>query len=162
MRPAAGPGPADIDRRRPPHAGCSLARLLESLPTVAEQYLQLPCLLPGLPLGSGLDRRVDHLVLLAGWSSPLNATDGCDTRREVILSEAVEAPQVTAGCKLTGGSWLSPYDGVTVTDAAGLDHMVPLAEVHDAGGHAWDAARREAYANDQASPLSLFFMVYQF
>ncbi|MFJ7629806.1 HNH endonuclease family protein [Streptomyces sp. NPDC097595] len=91
------------------------------------------------------------------WNRGLNAEDGCDTRREVILSEAVEAPEVGAGCKLTGGSWLSPYDGVTVTAAGGLDvdHMVPLAEVHDSGGYAWDASRREAYANDQASPLTL-------
>ncbi|WP_331745931.1 hypothetical protein [Streptomyces virginiae] len=67
------------------------------------------------------------------WNRGLNATDGCDTRREVILSEAVEAPQVAAGCKMSGGSWLSPYDDVVVTDAAGLDvdHFVPLAEVHD-------------------------------
>ncbi|MFF1840119.1 hypothetical protein ACFVXE_39225 [Streptomyces sp. NPDC058231] len=33
--------------------------------------------------------------------------------------------------------------------------MAPLAEVHDSGGYAWDAARREADANDQASPLTL-------
>ncbi|MEW2570172.1 HNH endonuclease family protein [Streptomyces sp. NPDC047070] len=91
------------------------------------------------------------------WNKGLDARDGCDTRREVILSEAVEKPEVSAGCKLTGGSWLSPYDGVTVTAAGGLDvdHMVPLAEVHDSGGYAWDAARREAYANDQASPMTL-------
>ncbi|MFF1341912.1 HNH endonuclease family protein [Streptomyces sp. NPDC058290] len=44
-----------------------------------------------------------------------------------------------------------------VTDAARLDvdHFVPLAEVHDSGGYAWDAARREAYANDQGSPDTL-------
>ncbi|MGP3638756.1 GmrSD restriction endonuclease domain-containing protein, partial [Streptomyces sp. 24-1644] len=29
------------------------------------------------------------------------------------------------------------------------------AEVHDSGGFAWDAVRREAYANDQGSPLTL-------
>ncbi|MER8098116.1 HNH endonuclease family protein [Streptomyces goshikiensis] len=91
------------------------------------------------------------------WNRGLNATDGCDTRREVILAEAVEAPQVAPGCMMSGGSWLSPYDDVVVTDAAGLDvdHFVPLAEVHDSGGSAWDAARREAYANDQAPPLTL-------
>lgn len=91
------------------------------------------------------------------WNKGLDAGDGCDTRREVILSEAVDAPAVAARCKLTGGSWTSPYDGVTVTDAGGIDvdHMVPLAEVHDSGGFAWDAARREAYANDQDSPLTL-------
>ncbi|MFK0223299.1 hypothetical protein ACIQWN_34585 [Streptomyces vinaceus] len=47
----------------------------------------------------------------------LNATDGCDTRKEVILGEAVATPQVGAGSKLTGGSWRSPYDNLIVTDA---------------------------------------------
>ncbi|MEU7553142.1 HNH endonuclease family protein [Streptomyces sp. NPDC044571] len=91
------------------------------------------------------------------WNRGLNSSDGCDTRKEVILNEAVVAPQVAAGCKLTGGSWRSPYDNLVVTDAARLDvdHFVPLAEVHDSGGYAWDAARREAYANDQASPDTL-------
>lgn len=46
------------------------------------------------------------------WNKGLNAGDGCDTRKEVILTEAVEAPQVAAGCKLTGGSWRSAYDDV--------------------------------------------------
>ncbi|MFE1793653.1 hypothetical protein ACFW7J_35520 [Streptomyces sp. NPDC059525] len=55
------------------------------------------------------------------WNRGLNASDGCDTRKEVILSEAVEAPHVAAGCKLTGGSWRSAYDNLIVTDAARLD-----------------------------------------
>ncbi|MFJ5548663.1 HNH endonuclease family protein [Streptomyces sp. NPDC093225] len=91
------------------------------------------------------------------WNKGLNVGDGCDTRKEVILSEAVIAPQVATGCKLTGGSWRSPYDNVVVTDAGRLDvdHFVPLAEVHDSGGYAWGAGRREAYANDQGSPDTL-------
>ncbi|MEU3317152.1 HNH endonuclease family protein [Streptomyces sp. NPDC006662] len=91
------------------------------------------------------------------WNRGLNPTDGCDTRREVILSEAVVAPQVAAGCKLTGGSWRSAYDDVIVTDAARLDvdHFIPLAEVYDSERTPWSAARREAYANDQDSPDTL-------
>ncbi|MFF4371476.1 HNH endonuclease family protein [Streptomyces sp. NPDC001594] len=91
------------------------------------------------------------------WNKGLNTSDGCDTRKEVILSEAVAAPQIAAGCKLTGGSWRSAYDDVVVTDAARLDvdHFVPLAEVYDSEKVAWSAARREAYANDQASPDTL-------
>lgn len=70
---------------------------------------------------------------------------------------AVEAPQVAAGCKLTGGSWRSAYDNLVVTDAARLDvdHFVPLAEVYDSERTPWSAARREAYANDQNSPDTL-------
>ncbi|MFB7784066.1 HNH endonuclease family protein [Streptomyces vinaceus] len=91
------------------------------------------------------------------WNKGLNTGDGCDTRKEVILAEAVVAPQVAAGCKLTGGSWRSAYDDVVVTDAARLDvdHFVPLAEVYDSEQTPWSAARREAYANDQASPDTL-------
>ncbi|MFJ3882418.1 HNH endonuclease family protein [Streptomyces sp. NPDC090077] len=91
------------------------------------------------------------------WNKGLNAGDGCDTRKEVILAEAVMAPQVAAGCKLTGGSWRSAYDDVVVTDAARLDvdHFVPLAEVYDSEQSPWSAARREAYANDQNSPDTL-------
>ncbi|WP_328966251.1 HNH endonuclease family protein [Streptomyces virginiae] len=91
------------------------------------------------------------------WNRGLNAGDGCDTRKEVILAEAAVAPQVAAGCKLTGGSWRSAYDNLVVTDAARLDvdHFVPLAEVYDSERTPWTAARREAYANDQNSPDTL-------
>ena len=83
--------------------------------------------------------------------------DGCDTRREVILAEAVQAPEVGPSCSLTGGEWFSPYDAVTVADAAGLDvdHMVPLAEAWDSGASTWTAAERQAYANDLGDERSL-------
>ena len=35
--------------------------------------------------------------------------DGCDTRGEVLLAEATRNPKVTAGCRLVGGRWVSPY-----------------------------------------------------
>ncbi|MFJ4242798.1 HNH endonuclease family protein [Streptomyces iakyrus] len=91
------------------------------------------------------------------WNAGANPTDGCHTRAEVLLHEAVEPPTVGAGCRLDGGSWYSYYDGVTVTPASGLDidHMVPLAEAWDSGASAWTAQRREAYANDQGQEASL-------
>ncbi|MGW4359404.1 HNH endonuclease family protein [Streptomyces californicus] len=56
-----------------------------------------------------------------------------------------------------GGSWLSYYDEVEVTDAKRLDidHMVPLAEAWDSGAHDWTPERREAYANDLSAERSL-------
>nr|WP_324617094.1 HNH endonuclease family protein [Streptomyces sp. NRRL F-2747] len=118
-----------------------------------------------LPLFDAIDRlpvAAEHREgykrdLYKHWNKGLNAGDGCDTRKEVILAEAVQAPQVAAGCKLTGGSWRSVYDDVVVTDAARLDvdHFVPLAEVYDSEQAPWSAARREAYANDQNSPDTL-------
>ncbi|MET8860888.1 HNH endonuclease, partial [Streptomyces sp. NPDC004579] len=83
------------------------------------------------------------------WNKGLNPTDGCDTRREVILAEALENPAIGAQCALTGGRWWSEYDQVWITSASSLDvdHMVPLAEAWDSGAAAWSAGRREAYAN---------------
>ncbi|MEV8628574.1 HNH endonuclease family protein [Streptomyces sp. NPDC051079] len=91
------------------------------------------------------------------WNKGLNPTDGCDTRKEVILSEALERPAIGAKCALTGGRWFSEYDQVWVTSASALDvdHMVPLAEAWDSGAASWTAARREAYANDQGATDSL-------
>jgi len=91
------------------------------------------------------------------WTSGLDPDDGCDTREELLLAEAVEPPTKGAGCKLTGGEWLSYYDEVTVTDPRSLDvdHVVPLEEGWSSGAHAWDADRREAFANDLTAPRSL-------
>jgi len=76
--------------------------------------------------------------------------DGCNTRAEVLISEAKIKPQVGAGCALTGGKWVSPYDAVTVTSASKLDidHLVPLAEAWQSGAYKWNADTRMRYAND--------------
>ncbi|CAM5272945.1 hypothetical protein [Streptomyces griseus] len=60
-------------------------------------------------------------------------SDGCPTRQEVLIAEAVTAPEQGDRCTLSGGSWMSYYDEVEVTDAKRLDidHMVPLAEAWD-------------------------------
>ncbi|WP_385625532.1 HNH endonuclease family protein (plasmid) [Streptomyces sp. P8-A8] len=83
--------------------------------------------------------------------------DGCDTRKEVLIAEAVKAPEQGARCALSGGEWLSYYDEVTVTAATKLDidHVVPLAEAWDSGASKWDAERREQYANDLTADRSL-------
>jgi hypothetical protein len=83
--------------------------------------------------------------------------DGCDTRAEVLIQEAEEAPTVGAGCSLSGGRWYSYYDGVSQTDAGDLDidHMVPLAEAWGAGASGWSEQRREDYANDLGATTSL-------
>ncbi|MFJ1783025.1 HNH endonuclease [Streptomyces anulatus] len=91
------------------------------------------------------------------WTAGEDATDGCDTSAEVLLAEAVVAPTVGTGCKLTGGRWTSYLDGQEVTDAGSLDvaHTVALGEAWDSGASAWTAGRREAYANDQGADVSL-------
>lgn len=87
----------------------------------------------------------------------ISAGNGCDSRKAVIISEAIVKPTVEKGCVIKGGEWLSIYDNVKVTDASKLDvdHVVPLAEAWDSGASAWDAAKREKYANDQTDPRHL-------
>lgn len=76
--------------------------------------------------------------------------DGCDTRREVLIIESLTTVTVSGRCRLSGGSWISPFDGVATNDPADLDidHLVPLAEAWDSGAHAWTPAQRRDYAND--------------
>lgn len=83
--------------------------------------------------------------------------DGCSTRAEVLLDEAVEPPTITGKCTLSGGTWYSYYDERTISGPSGLDidHVVPLAEAWDSGASEWDAKKRERYANDLGDPRSL-------
>ncbi|MFJ3800022.1 HNH endonuclease family protein [Streptomyces sp. NPDC090088] len=83
--------------------------------------------------------------------------NGCNTRAEVLLAEAVNAPEIGPKCALTGGSWYSPYDDQYFNNASKLDvdHLVPLAEAWDSGAFAWTPKEREAYANDLDDPRAL-------
>ncbi|MCX2928389.1 HNH endonuclease family protein [Streptomyces sp. NEAU-W12] len=122
----------------------------------AQETLSLPEAVSRLPAGTesrdGYSRdRFRH------WNTGDDPDDGCNTRAEVLITEAVDPPTITAGCRLTGGRWWSYYDATWVTAPSGLDidHMVPLAEAWDSGASAWTAQRREAYANDQGAATSL-------
>jgi hypothetical protein len=83
--------------------------------------------------------------------------DGCSTRNEVLLAEAVTKPRIGSRCALTGGKWMSYYDRKTWTDRGriDIDHMVPLAEAWDSGAFRWTAAQRTAYANDLGDSRAL-------
>lgn len=127
-----------------------------SVPAHAAETLPLTEAVATLPVATesrdGYDRnKFRH------WNTGDNPADGCNTRAEVLIHEAVEPPAVGPGCRLTGGSWYSYYDSTVVTSASGLDidHMVPLAEAWDSGASAWTPQRRETYANDQGAEQSL-------
>lgn len=83
--------------------------------------------------------------------------DGCNTRYEVLIAEASTKPRVGASCRLTGGRWISAYDGVQTasTRSIDIDHMVPLAEAWDSGAWAWTPEQRMAFANDLGDSRSL-------
>lgn len=76
--------------------------------------------------------------------------DGCDTRAEVLIDEAIVKPKIGPKCKLTGGKWVSAYDGKTLTNSSQLDvdHLVPLAEAWRSGAWKWTPMQRQAFAND--------------
>ncbi|MCI0386737.1 HNH endonuclease family protein [Streptomyces sp. CNQ085] len=83
--------------------------------------------------------------------------DGCTTRPEVLLAEAVDPPTRTGRCTLTGGRWYSWYDDTYLTGPRGLDidHLIPLAKAWDSGASTWSAQRRQAFANDLGDERSL-------
>lgn len=83
--------------------------------------------------------------------------DGCDTREEVLLDEAVTAPSKGSGCTLSGGKWYSFYDQAYWTDKSDvdIDHVVPLGEAWTSGAYNWSASRRQDYANDLGDDRTL-------
>jgi hypothetical protein len=83
--------------------------------------------------------------------------NGCDTRVEVLISEALAKPKIGKNCKLSGGKWLSVYDKKSVTNASQLDvdHLVPLAEAWRSGAWAWTATQRQDFANDLTDKRAL-------
>ena len=110
----------------------------------------LPQLTVAAPKLTGYSRDLFHLWIDADGN-------GCDTRKEVLISEARVKPTVLAGCRLSGGRWWSAYDNLFITDSGSLDidHFVPLSEAWQSGAWRWSASTREAYANDLGYPLSL-------
>lgn len=118
---------------------------------VAEVLARLDALAVATEHTSGYDRH-----LFKHWTD--EDKDGCDTRREVLLAEAVVAPTQGSGCSLSDGEWISRYDGLAeVGNGRGfdVDHLVPLAEAWESGAHGWSPDRREQYANDLGYEHSL-------
>jgi hypothetical protein len=76
--------------------------------------------------------------------------DGCDTRAEVLIEEAIKKPKISKRCSLTGGQWNSIFDGKTFRKSSQLDvdHVVPLAEAWRSGAWNWTPEKRQAFAND--------------
>jgi hypothetical protein len=83
--------------------------------------------------------------------------DGCSTRDEVLIAEAVDPVTVGDDCDLSDGRWISYYDRASWTDPGriDIDHLVPLAEAWDSGARRWKTRTRRAYANDLGDRRSL-------
>lgn len=82
-----------------------------------------------------------------GWG---DADNDCLSDRHEILLERSEVPAVIQDCLVANGQWTDPYDGSMYTDArtVTIDHFVPLAAAHRAGGWEWDFETKQAFAAD--------------
>jgi hypothetical protein len=127
----------------------TLALALSSLTAPPAQAFDLPLTIAPDQL-SGYER-----TLFKHWIDA--DKDKCDTRKEVLIQEAVSIPKLSSGCVFNGGKWISAYDGLTTTDYSTLDidHMVPLSEAWRSGAWKWSPAQREAFANDLTDPRAL-------
>lgn len=87
--------------------------------------------------------------------------DDEDTRVEVLIDESilpVSIQEKSSGVRyVISGLWVDSYTGNHTTNPKDLqiDHMVPLKEAHISGAHAWDADKREQYANDLELDVAL-------
>jgi uncharacterized protein DUF1524 len=106
-------------------------------------------LLAGVAIAAPEYRRQEWM---SGWAD--EDGDCQTTRTEVLIRDAravsFQSPRSGADCEVAAGVWRDPYTGEQVTDPSTLDvdHLVPIAEAHRSGGHAWSAERKKAYAND--------------
>jgi len=62
-----------------------------------------------------------------------------------------------AGCVVTGGRWISSYDGVVTKSPTrfDIDHRVPLEEAWASGAWRWTHSTRDRYSNDLGYSQSL-------
>ena len=91
------------------------------------------------------------------WDHWKDSDRDCQNARQEVLiveSEAEVSFTDERECRVEFGVWEDPYTGEIFKDPGELDvdHMVPLANAHRSGGHAWSEERKELYANDLTYP----------
>ncbi|GIF78601.1 HNH endonuclease family protein [Asanoa siamensis] len=118
---------------------------------------------PGIPSKAGAQSQLNALTVQAegstsGYSRDLfphwvTVSGACNTRETVLRRDGSNVV-VNSSCAATSGSWYSPYDGATWSNAADvdIDHVVPLAEAWRSGANSWTTARRQSFANDLSRP----------
>lgn len=84
--------------------------------------------------------------------------NGCDTRDDVLARDMSEVTYktLTRRCKVASGTLAEPYTGKIIHFKRGpktsplvqIDHVVALGDAWRSGAYAWDAAKRQRYAND--------------
>ncbi|KAM5351779.1 hypothetical protein ACJ41O_004502 [Fusarium nematophilum] len=107
-------------------------------------------LLAGLTVAASTNTGTYDRDLFPHWSTVSGA---CNTREFVLQRDGTNVVTNSA-CAATSGSWYSPYDGATWTQASDvdIDHMVPLQNAWISGAASWTTAKRETFANDRVRP----------
>lgn len=112
-----------------------LVALTAALPTPAPAPAPEPPNIPSAPSATTL---LTNLVVApqgpqTGYSRDLfphwiTISGQCDTR-ETVLKRDGTGVVTSSTCSATGGSWFSPYDGVTwpLASDVDIDHVVPLS-----------------------------------
>jgi hypothetical protein len=128
----------------------ALVTMQAALPVAAADHKPAVMLLNSLPVSP--EHPAGYVRELFGDWRQVN---GCDTRQRVLAAERLTGRVVD--CEVVSGTWRSPYDGVLIRSASGLqiDHRVPLAEAWESGAWRWTDATRHRYANDQGYAASL-------
>ncbi|GIF66760.1 hypothetical protein Ais01nite_47950 [Asanoa ishikariensis] len=118
---------------------------------------------PGIPSKASAQSQLNALTVAAEGSSSgysrdlfphwITISGACNTRETVLRRDGSNVV-VNSSCAATSGSWYSPYDGATWTNAADvdIDHVVPLSEAWRSGASSWTTARRQQFANDLSRP----------
>ncbi len=93
----------------------------------------------------------------ADWHHWVDVDRDCqDTRAEALIAQSKIPVRFSSDerCQVRFGEFFDPYTGKTLlrADDLAIDHIVPLAHAHYAGGHLWGANKREQFAND---PLNI-------
>ena len=91
------------------------------------------------------------------WKHWVDADGDCqDARQEVLIEESLVTVTFESDreCRVETGQWWAPHLGHFLENPGHIDvdHHVPLKNAHDSGGWRWDAATKEAYANDLTNP----------
>ncbi|MFF3063968.1 DUF1524 domain-containing protein [Oerskovia sp. NPDC057915] len=111
------------------------------------------------------DRDVSAAFSVEAFGARFADTDGngCDTRNDALARSltGTSFKPGTNDCVVLTGLLADPYGGAEIAFERGplssekvqVDHVVALTDAWHKGARAWDAARREAFANDPLNVL---------
>lgn len=90
-----------------------------------------------------------------GWD---DADGDCeDARAEALIATSTTTVRFAPAnpCRVVTGRWISPFTNQVIQNASDIDidHLVPLAWAWGRGAQAWNAEKREQFANDQRNLL---------